>query len=254
MTRIVRTEDLKAHGVELLSPADPAFDLHARPLFTGNLAELLKIKPFLTLITNTTANTIVAFTLEWMTSSAGGDSVEYSQHKYPDALAACPVRGNEIRPGEQRLVPKSIELNAGLWGDDPTETFYLEQFSAWASEQEHVESLGIALDAVLFEDGSLLGPDKADIAAHFSAYFEAKQRLYKEIVTALDSGRSLEEALRPVGVLLANRPTFGEPLSIYPRLAAQDVNRWKEEFGLDSAGLFRQAIRSSPFLMKRLWD
>jgi hypothetical protein len=72
---------------------------------------------------------IVAFTIKWTTTSKHGSNVNFSQHKYPDALTAVPRRGNEIRSGEQRIVPRAIEISCGLWDDEPTESFYLRQFS-----------------------------------------------------------------------------------------------------------------------------
>jgi hypothetical protein len=50
----------KIEGLELMSPAAPEFDAAVRSLFTGNSIELLKLKPFLTILSNRCDRTLVA--------------------------------------------------------------------------------------------------------------------------------------------------------------------------------------------------
>jgi hypothetical protein len=80
-----------------------------------------------------------------------GTEIEHSQHKYPDALTAIPERGNEIHPGEKRIVPRGIEINCGLWGNEPTENFYLRQFAEWASNDADAKELRIEIDGGTFD-------------------------------------------------------------------------------------------------------
>jgi hypothetical protein len=55
----------KIECLELISPTDPAFDAAARSLFRGNCDELLKLKPFLTIVSNRCDRTLVAYALAW---------------------------------------------------------------------------------------------------------------------------------------------------------------------------------------------
>jgi hypothetical protein len=253
MAPTVQTCGLKTEGIEVLSPVDPSFNSTTRSLFRGDVDELLRLKLFITVVLNSSARTIVAFTLTWTMTNDRGTEIEHSQHKYPDALTAIPGRGNEIHPGEQRIVPRGIEINCGLWGNEPTENFYLRQFAEWASNDADAKELRIEIDAAILDDGTLLGSDKSDLATDFAAYLGAKQDLYREIVDALDRGSSWQEAFRSVDAILSTkpRPDVHNPLWIYPRLAAEDANRWREAYGEGSVDLFRRAVRREPFVITR---
>jgi hypothetical protein len=164
-----------------------------------------------------------------------------------------PMRGNEIRPGEQRIVAKGIEIACGQWGDEPTEDYYMRQFAEISPHDADATELQLELDAAILDDGTLLGLDKSDLATHFAAYVAAKQDLRRGIVYAAHGGASMEEAFRSVNAVLATelRPEFHNPLWIYPRLAAQDARCWRGAYGESSLNLFRQALRREPFVIKR---
>jgi hypothetical protein len=52
--------------------------------------------------------------MRWEIAQGAGRHTTTSQYKYPDAIApAVPRRGNEIRPGERKIVAMSIEINCG---------------------------------------------------------------------------------------------------------------------------------------------
>jgi hypothetical protein len=96
----------KLGGLELMSPTDPAFDAAARPLFRGNFDELMKLRPFLTVVSNRCDRTLVAYTRAW---NVAQHVIVFDQRKYPDAVAPdAPQRGNEIRPGEQKITAMAI--------------------------------------------------------------------------------------------------------------------------------------------------
>ena len=108
-----------------MSPTGPEFDAAARSLFRGNCEELLKLKPFLTIVSNQCDRTLVAYALVWNLAQ-WGTGVMFDQRKYPDAVSpASPRRGNEIRPGERKITAMGIEIHGGLWGEQATEDFYL---------------------------------------------------------------------------------------------------------------------------------
>jgi hypothetical protein len=107
------------------------------------------------------------------------------------------------------------------------------------------------MDAVLLDDGTLRGEDRSDLAADFKLYLNAKQDLYRQTVKGLQSGSSLQEATGSIDVQLAMRLEVHKPTSIYARLAAQDADRWREEYGATSTDLFEQALRREPFIIKR---
>lgn len=50
------------------------------------------------------------------------------------------------------------------------------------TERRPETALRISLDAVIFLDGELVGPDKSDLKGQFAAEFGARQALYKVIL------------------------------------------------------------------------
>jgi hypothetical protein len=115
MSLAIQVSNLEAERIAIASAADPGFDSEIRALFQGDSDELLKLKPFLAIISNGSTRTLVAYTLTWTLKQPRGSQITHVQSKYPDAVAAAPVRGNEIRPGEKKIDPMSIELNCGRW-------------------------------------------------------------------------------------------------------------------------------------------
>ena len=236
-----------------MSPADPEFDAAARSLFRGNCDELLKLKPFLTIVSNRCDRTLVAYALVWNVARHE-TSITFDQRKYPDAVApATPRRGNEIRPGEQKITAMAIEINGGLWGEQATEDFYLRQFDHWLKEYKDAVSLTISMDAAIFEDGEILGPNKSKLDQDFLAYVDAKQGHYRTIVESLDLGMSLDEAFAPIeAVAKANieNPTLGweNVRARWTRMAAGEVRSWRFRYGDEAApDIYRRALRKEPF-------
>jgi hypothetical protein len=196
----------KIEGLELVSPAVPEFDAAVRSLFRGNSDELLKLKPFLTILSNRCDRTLVAYALKWEITQRAGKHLSTSQHKYPDAVApAAPRRGNEIRPGEQKIVAMSIEIDCGRWGGQATEDFYLRQFIDWFTEYNDANALEISIDAAIFDDGEFIDPNKSKLDQHFGSYVNAKQDYYKIILEGLDSGMSLDEAFAPIEAVVKSQ-------------------------------------------------
>jgi hypothetical protein len=252
MTTDIQLRGLESEGIFLISPSAPEFDSLVQSLFKGSADLLLKLKPFMTIVSNHSDRTIVAFTLKWTTGH--GRHITFSQRKYPDAVTGLVVaRDNEILPGEQRIVPKGIEIHSGLGFGQATEDFYLDQFvNMFAAESK--ATLRIEVDAAILNDGTLLGPDESDLATHFAVYFKAKQDLYLSIIDLLDKGSSLKEAFRPLNSALAKKFALEDHrngFSIYPVLAAQDTGRWRQRYGDAPISLMRQAITKEPFAVMR---
>jgi hypothetical protein len=249
----------ETEGITLASPADPDFDSLSRSLFKGNVEELLKLKPFLVVVSNQSPRTIVAYTLRWRVRLLNGKQVTtFSQAKYPDAVAgAVPSRGNEIRSGEQKIAAKGIEIDCGRWSGKPTEEYYLRQFASWADESVGATDIQIGLDSVIFEDGELIGPGESRLGDDFAAYVKAKQDLYWSLVQGLDSGQSMDEAFRPIEATIAAtranpRLDLRDPFAIWPRQAAGELSGWRKRYGdVALPNILRQALRKKPFVIRR---
>jgi len=209
----------KIEGLELMAPAVPEFDAAIRSLFSGNSDELLRLKPFLTILSNRRDRTLVAYALKWEVARRAGKHVTTSQHKYPDAVApVTPQRGNEIRPSEQKFVAMSIEIDCGRWVEQATEEFYLRQFSDWFTEYNDADALEISIDAAIFDDGEFVGPNQSELDQDFRSYVDAKQDFYGMIIQGLDLGMYLDEALAPIEAVAKTN-------AANPRLDFRDVRK-----------------------------
>jgi hypothetical protein len=258
MTPSIEIAGFEIEDITLMSPADPEFDSVARSLFQGNTDELLKLKPFLVILSNRSSRTVVAYALRWEVKGKGGAQASLPQHKYPDAVAGvAPARGNEVRSGEKKIVAMDIEIDCGRWSGRPTEEFYLSQFIDWFAEHAGATDLRIGLDAVIFEDGQLLGPDESHLGDHFAAYVNAKQELYRGLVAGLDAGQTMDEAFRPIEATIA--ASLADPrldmrnlLALWRTVAAPEVRNWRVRYG-DTAlpGILRSALREQEFVVRR---
>lgn len=101
--------------------------------------------------------------------------------------------------------------------------------------------------------GLLVGPDGFNLDQDFTAYLGAKQRLFRQVVSDLDSGCTVEEALEPAKSLAAQRPFRGRDRSaMHGVMAAQEILALRRRIG-DSAvpELFKQVIRKEAFVIRR---
>lgn len=254
MSLAIHTENLDAARVTLTSSADRAFDTQVRSLFHGDSDELLMLRPFLAIVSNRSTRTMVAYTLSWVLMPNRGIRVTHCQNKYPDAVAeAFPFRGNELRPGEQRIDPMGIELDCGSRTGKATEPFYLKQFAGWFAEFADVRELRIYFDAVIFADGEMIGANQSLLDAEFMAYLGEKQSCYRSILKAVDSGHSMTEAFRPLEAVLA-RDFELDMLrrNIWDRQAAAETRDLRSRYGDEAlVEILRNALRKEPFQIHR---
>ena len=167
------------------------------------------------------------------------------------------MRGNEIRPGEQGLIAEGMEIHCGRWNEKPTEDFYLRQFAEAFERFVNATEVRISLDAVIVDDGELIGPDESQLGDHFAAYVKAKQDIYRSLVQSLDSGQSMDEAFRPIEATIAvtcadPRLPVDNPFAIWPRQAAGEARGWRKRYGdADLHNILRRALRKDPFVIRR---
>jgi hypothetical protein len=256
---------LNAAGVELISPENPNFDSAVMSLLPTRTATVaLDLKPFVVIVSNQSAGEIVAYTLVWkVTSKDKRTHTTIVQFKYPDAIAGIADsgavalekregQGLQILSHQKRVVAKEFEV-----GPSWEEQFYLDQLRSFAKDQKQevaaAEQIEIDLDAAIFSDGLLVGPNRTDFDKEFMTYFEAKQNLFRQIVKDVESGRDLNEAFAPLKVLATNHLVhWQDKTAFYGRLAAQEINAFRKRIGDSTVReTFKQAIRKEPFLVHR---
>jgi len=108
----------------------------------------------------------------------------------------------------------------------------------------------LQLDAVIFEDGTLAGPDSnSTLCDLFTAYVSAKQARYGALLEALDDGRLLEDALWHSDQQLFMRDDWNE---LWSQQALGEATAWcRHHAGEDLRALIRGTLRLEPFVIRR---
>lgn len=258
----VNVDGLNSAGIELISPEDPNFDSVIVSLLPSETAKAaLDLKPLVVIVSNQSAGEIVAYALVWKVTYKDKRTVTTtSQFKYPDALAGIADSGAAalnkrddlpVLSHQKRVVAPQLEVTSS-WDEE----FYLDQLRSFAKTQNQelaaAEQIEIHLDAAIFSDGFLVGPNRTGFDQEFMTYFEAKQSLYRQIVSDLDSGHDLDEAFAPLKILAENHPfSPREKTAFYKMLAAQEIIGLRRRIDDSTGMIFRQAIRKEPFQIHR---
>ncbi len=249
---VLQISDFDSQGVTLMPATEADFDLHAEAILGGYAAPVLQLKPYLAIVRNENPRTVVAYTVSWTAIRRNGTSeVDYTQFKFPDAVAGATnglsvLQGREIRRGDQRLVGMGFEA----W---PPE--YADRYRDFGVESAmrlgEVQGLRIALDAVIFEDGGMLGPDESRLAEHFVEFLHAKQSLYRDIVVGLENGDVGDDVFAALRGILKARPApqhQGRSVG-YGKQAATEILGFHDRIVLE---VFRRTLRREPFAIRRL--
>jgi hypothetical protein len=263
----IRVDGLDAHGVSLLSPLRPEFDELARPLMGERIADVgLRLKPLLVIVSNETAQTIVSLSLIWRVRRLDGWKEQSWCHtSFPELVCGDVLEGREtvgLAPGHQRVEANGLVIH-GYGHGDP----YYDQFLGQFVDKRDAllagaVNLEVSLDAVIFDDGTLIGADEESRLSNlFSAYVRAKQDWYRGISQALDAGQSAEEAFGPVERFMEermNRMRSGkfrlrdQMDDIWTQQAAAEAMGWRKQFSDDEMpARLKQSIRLGPFVIRR---
>jgi len=241
-------------GVEIIVPGDPRFDQEARQIVGAKLDLVKTLSPFLMLIKNNSQHTIVAYSPEWDLKRGAEEMPFVALRTFPMAISGseCDVpHDRPIRPGEERLEGMNSEV--GIHPDDASTDakYQAEDLAGVAAVKAH-------LDAVIFDDGTLVGPDRNNLSGKFVPYVEDHQSLYRSILASLRAGEpseklydSLEAKRRQEFVESTKRnslPRRGPDLMMEKLLAAQDVlGAWRDHGNSDSLAYFSRCLRTPPF-------
>jgi hypothetical protein len=253
-------------GLRVIPSTDPQFDTLATPLL-GRISEIvLKLKPMLVLVSNESNEKVVSFSKTWrVTHHDGRTSTSRDHTSFPESVCGdvCSRRQEiNLAPGAIRIEAHGVVIHG--WKDgDPYYDQFLPQF---VEEKEQLladaATLQIELSAAIFADGTLVGPDEGSwLEELFSTYVGAKQKWYREIIAALDSGQSVQDAFGPLDRFLkesgdrrhSERRSYAEsPVDFWTEVAASDAAVWRHEYADEEIPrLFREAIRVEPFVIRR---
>ena len=246
----IEIADFSSEGVTLTAATAPDFDARAQRILDGRADPALELKPLLAIVRNRNPRTIVAYAVSFTRTLRNGMSaVDYAQFKFPDAVAGTSrglsvLQDREIRTGDERLIGMGFEV----WPPD-----YAASFRDYGMEAVmrlgDVQKLEIGLDAVIFEDGAILGSDRSRLSEHFIDYLLAKQSLYRDIVVGLENGTFRDDVFAPMREILVARPNARESSMVrYRREAAAQVLQFRDRVLLE---IFRRTLRREPFAIRR---
>lgn len=247
-----------ADGVMLISPTNSEFDSRVYSLLPEGAPVAFELKPRIVIVSNESSRVVVAYSVTFWFTFRSGKSHRNSVHfKYPDAVAnpaadgrnygtgidsavalGARLRGREIRPGEQRVVGVGFEL----WPDADVVT-YRDSYLEMSEIPEDLTALQIELDAIIFDDGLLLGPDHSGLAEQFAEYVEAKQDVYRGMVERIDGSGVSDDIFAPLREAVARRSQ--NPIASE---AAAEALGLQHNIMRD---VFQQVLRPEPFIIRR---
>jgi hypothetical protein len=252
-------------GIDIIAPGDPRFDQEVRQIF-GAKSELVKtLSPLLILIKNQSLHTIVAYSLEWDLMRGKNEVRRVSIRMFPMAISGpeCDLpHDRDILPGEEWLVGEDIDFGARIDDAGGADVDFSETAKNQAEDLAGVTAVKANIDAVIFDDGTLVGPDRHDLQGKFASYVEDHQVLYRSISASLQAGESAEKLYD--NLEQKRRQEFEESSkgNHLPRpdrdlmkklIVEQDVlGAWRDHSNNnDSLTHFSRCLKSPPFTITR---
>jgi hypothetical protein len=180
--------------VRVLSPDSDEFAHISLRIPPQPRETILKLRPYVAMIISRDPRPIVAYSVAFETEREGGarDGVMV-QVRYPDAIVPGAqrnllqgLRADAVVPDEARLIAKEVAVGSDMMAIPrqvlESVPMLLGERRRRETERRPETALRISLDAVIFLDGELVGPDKSDLKGQFAAEFGARQALYKVIL------------------------------------------------------------------------
>lgn len=264
----IRITDFEEDGIRIMPPTHPGFDDLARPLI-GRVADIgLQLKPMLAIVSNESPRTVVSYSKRWTARYTGGRTSSIRSHtSFPETVCGDVLIARDpdaFPPGARRIETASLVIQ-GYAQSEPYYDQFLDQFIVEKDRMlAHAESLSIELEAVIFSDGTLVGPDPDGwLGDLFSRCVAEKQAWYREILSRLNAGASVEEAYEPIrafqeerqAYMRSRQPGGHRDLQLWKTQAAADTQRWRRNCTDEELPhLLKAAIRLEPFALRRKSD
>jgi hypothetical protein len=266
MTIPVTISDLKGDGVRLVSPLSPDFDRIARPLIGRRADQLFGLKPLLVLIANDTRKTVAAASVIFRVAKPVGGIVAWTNVTFPDVVVGDIGSDKRlgVRPSESIVVAQEVAVE-DFDGPEPEEWYrgVIAEFVRQRDEHlKDAQSVTVEMDAVIFDDGTLIGRDQdGKLAALFRLRVTAYQHWLKTIADGLAAGQSVEAACSPILQFLdevrARRGSLrgfdsaGMQAEVEETNAAADVVKWRRRVGDAELPRILAGLRLSRFDVHR---
>lgn len=265
MTAHVTALGFEADGVRLITTADVAFDALIETLAAPGWAQTLReAAPSIVIVANETNQKIVGLSTRFTVAGGqheGSNSVFFVA---PDAIAASDLdygraSSKGILPGRQHMIGFDFSVPDSTYCSGFTREeseFYDPQVRNWiqttARALAPARTVHVTFDAVIFDDGRLLGDPASHFAAHFDALVQAKQNTYRSVLHSLDAGARAEDVTKRLWP--GDEPADSDRMTtewFAMNEARNTVETLLEKYGGDSlASVLRRAVLPQPFVIR----
>ena len=164
----ITISSLGRDGVVLLPSSHPEFESAFK---AGRAKEYDPILPYTVVIKNNTDEEIIAYSVLWNCTDADG---HFTRSRRTVVNFSNLAPGANLIPHATEIVSMLSGLEAGGQRADFATVSRIDKDAARFSQQRDVN---IALDAVLFADGSAIGPDAAHSIPRWKAWLDAEKEV-----------------------------------------------------------------------------
>jgi hypothetical protein len=176
----VTVSSLDAYKVVLLPWPHPDF---ARALKPGMAKEFDALLPYTAVIKNDSDREVIAYSVLW--NCVGVEGRATTAARTVDTFSIL-QRGANFLPHSSEVVSLQLSLEAGASQVDMTTKVSVDRLVDIFSQQI---SIDISLDAVLFDDGSAVGSDRAGWIPRWKAWLDAEREVLTTAVQSSDTER-----------------------------------------------------------------
>jgi hypothetical protein len=247
-THVIKIDPGGEHAQVCLSYPDAAAENDFARLF--EIPRYLDYKPFALLLTNNSGKAVVALTIRWTATAAGKSSVFDSSSSsllsgVPGGMISTmmqrPVPGqSQVRVGQSYISASPVVLAGGermlvAPGLFARESMVKQRGTAGGSsgiprELQSAESISASIDAVVMEDGEVLGPDATHTVDDLVSRKAAIDDVVKAVRAAELGGQDGAELLRQLANATSARgpsPEARQQASIARMLIGS--RQWREQ-------------------------
>jgi hypothetical protein len=182
---VISYSGLTESGIRILTPETQEFRDELQALTAGSSHPLLdETLPYSVIVKNTSTRFIATIVVIYNIKNSEGNPVDHTF-----ALSSLyRHRARLMAPGESRLVgpvPFLYETvnRRQLAGALPLDNAANENVQQRLRNYTNQQSIHVTLDSVVFEDGELIGPDKANMLGVLNSWIRAEQELREAVGT-----------------------------------------------------------------------
>jgi hypothetical protein len=253
-------KDLAGHGLKLIDPSDPTFENRLTAELGAKAAD--QVEPITVFLENKGNRTVVAYVIQWCLTKPDGTNKYYRKAVLnPEAFMggtllneAAKQQSGQIEPNSSKLLSLIATDGSGILRVDLTPT---EAEAAKKGKQPDRETLRkrvyqqlasysditVSIDAAIFDDGTLVGPDTTGFFDRVNAVLDAKRNLLESIRNETLSNKDardqfykqLEQSISQAPGGLNSDSTSTDYYNYFRQLYVNEILRMKSIYGEDKA-------------------